>query len=123
MMLGSTRVVRVFAYRAAIDCRKGFDGLFGLVRTQMGHDPMSGDCYLFTNARRTTARVLFWDGTGLCMLSKRLEGSRFGCLWRTDKDGVLKLTMTELALFLEGCRDVGVKQLSPDEYRVKALAG
>ena len=52
MILG-TRSVRVFAYAAPVDLRKGFDGLYGLVVSQLGRDPFSGDCFLFTSRSRT----------------------------------------------------------------------
>ena len=56
-MIGSTRTLRVWAYPAAADLRKGFDGLCGLV-TQRRQDPLAGDCFLFVNRVRTRAKVL-----------------------------------------------------------------
>ena len=66
-MIGSTRQVAVWAYGTAADLRKGFDGLSALVSQGLGRDPLSGDCYLFVNATRKRAKVLLWDGTGLCI--------------------------------------------------------
>ena len=76
-MIGSTRNLRVWAYPAPADLRKGYDGLYGLVVSELGRDPLSGDCFLFTNRVRTRAKVLVWDGTGLCIYQKRLERNRF----------------------------------------------
>jgi transposase len=81
-MIGSTRQVTVWAYGAPADLRKGFDGLSALVTHTLERDPLSGDCYLFVNATRKRAKVLLWDGTGLCIYAKRLEQGRFACLWR-----------------------------------------
>ena len=81
-MIGSTRNLRVLAYPAPADLRKGYNGLSGLVLQDLGRDPLSGDCYLFVNRKRKAAKVLMWDGTGLCIFQKRLEHGRFAALWR-----------------------------------------
>jgi transposase len=121
-MIGSTRTLRVFAYAGPADLRKGFDGLYGLVAGELGRDPLSGDCFLFVNRARTRAKVLVWDGTGLCIYQKRLEEGRFACLWEESSGREVALTMSELALFLEGSRLVGRMSLSPVESGRKALA-
>lgn len=113
-MIGSTRRVRVFAYAAPVDMRKGFEGLSALVREEFARDPLSGELYLFTNRQRKRAKVLHWDGTGLCLYAKRLEKpGRFACLWKTDGTRTIEMTATELALFLEGSELVGRVALSP----------
>jgi transposase len=66
---------------------QGFDGLSGLVTTQLQRDPLSGDCFRFTNRARTRAKVLVWDGTGLCVYHKRLEQGRFAALVPTSSSG------------------------------------
>lgn len=121
MILGTSRAVRVFAYPEAIDLRKGYDGLFGLVKTGLGRDPLSGDVFLFVNKRRRGCKVLVWDGTGLCIFQKRLERGRFAALWREDGK-VVELTASELALFIEGCELVGRRTLSPGIVKPKVLA-
>jgi transposase len=117
-MIGSTRAIRVWARAAPTDLRKGFYGLYELVRTRLGKDPLSGDCYLFVNARRTSAKVLLWDGTGLCVYFKRLEAGRFARLWGGSEGQPLALTQSELALFLEGTRLAGKLPLSPREIKL-----
>ena len=72
MILGTSRALRVFAYPEPVDLRKGYDGLFGLVKTGLGRDPLSGDMFLFVSKRRNSCKVLVWDGTGLCIFQKRL---------------------------------------------------
>jgi transposase len=119
-MIGSTRQVAVWAYGAPADLRKGFDGLSALVTQGLGRDPLSGDCYLFVNAPRKRAKVLLWDGTGLCIYAKRLEQGRFACLWRDATARVVQLTMSELQLFLEGSALVGRVALSPAPFVVGA---
>jgi transposase len=115
-MIGSTRQVAVWAYGAPADLRKGFDGLSAPVSLGLAQDPLSGDCYLFVNATRKRAKVLLWDGTGLCIYAKRLERGRFACLWRDADARVVRLTMSELQLFLEGSTLVGRVALSPAPF-------
>ena len=120
-MIGIWRGGRVYAYAAPADMRKGFEGLSGLVREELKQDPLSGDLYLFVNRRRQRAKVLHWDGTGLCVYAKRLEKGRFACLWREDEEQGLQLSASELQLFLEGSRWVGRIDLSPTHLREKDL--
>ena len=101
--------------------RKGFDGLAAVVTQQLGRDPLSGDVFLFVNRTRKRAKVLLWDGTGLCIYAKRLEKGRFACLWRDREGDTVRLTMSELALFIEGSALVGRVKLSPDEFVFESL--
>jgi transposase len=121
VILGTTRSLRVFAYPEPADLRRGFDGLSGLVSEALGRDPLSGDCFLFTNRLRTRAKVLLYDGTGLCVYHKRLEAGRFACLWERPA-ATLELTVSELALFLEGSRAVGRIPLSPARIAPRGVA-
>ena len=114
-------IQRVFAYGAPVDMRKGFDGLYTLVKESLGRDPLSGDLYLFVSRNRIRAKVLLWDGTGLCVYAKRLEKGRFAELWAVAADGYLSLSASELQLFLEGCQIVGRHPLSPAPLRPKNL--
>jgi len=66
---------------------------------------------------------LLWDGTGLCIYQKRLEQGRFASLWQRERGGVVELTMSELALFLEGSRAMERVKLSPARFIVGALRG
>jgi transposase len=112
---------RVLAYAAPVDMRKGFDGLYALVREGLGQDPLSGELYLFVSRNRIRAKVLLWDGTGLCVYAKRLEQGRFACLWEAGEGGVVRLSASELQLFLEGCALVGRMSLSPPEMTQENL--
>ena len=121
-MIGSTRKVRVWAYSGPADLRKGYDGLCALVRQSMALDPLSGDLFLFANRARDRAKVLTWDGTGLCIYMKRLERGRFASLWELPAEGPLVLTTSELALFLEGSHLAGRVTLVPPDFRFETLA-
>ncbi len=76
-MLGVSPATKIYLGAAAVDMRKGFDGLYGLVRDQLGQDPLSGHLFLFTNRDRTRLKALVWEGSGLWICAKRLEKGRF----------------------------------------------
>jgi transposase len=120
MILGTTRAVRAFACPRPTDLRNGYNGLFGLVKTGLSRDPLSGELFLFVNKRRDACKVLVFDGTGLCIFQKKLPRGRFAKLWREDAVAV-RLTASELALFIEGCDLIGRRALSPDAIVVKPL--
>jgi transposase len=122
-VIGSTRRVRVWACGRPVDLRKGFDGLAHLVRQELGRDPLSGELFLFVSRDRQRAKVLLWDGTGLCIFAKRLERGRFACLWRRGAGAVTTLTMAELQVFLEGSTLVGRVEISPPELELGRREG
>lgn len=120
-MIGSSRAMRVWAYAAPTDMRKSYEGLGAIVRNELGRDIMAGELYLFTNSRRSRAKVLLFDGTGLCIYMKRLDKGHFAKLWKPG-GGALSMTMSELALFLEGSQLVGHRSLSPAAITPEELA-
>ena len=112
-MIGTTRNVRVFACARPIDLRAGYDGLFALARDVLAQDPLSGHAFLFVSKNRKRAKCLYYDGTGLVILMKRLERGRFAAPWARATGGVIEMTMSELALFIEGSKAVLRTPLSP----------
>jgi transposase len=68
--------VRVFVAAEPMDMRGSFDALAGAVR-RLGLDPVDGHLYLFLNRRRRIAKALWFDGSGWCVLAKRLETGSF----------------------------------------------
>ena len=116
------RRVTVYAYTQPVDMRRGFDGLSALVTAGLERDPLNGDVYLFVSRNRVRAKVLHWDGTGLCLYAKRLERGRFAHLWRDDDATPITLTVSELDLFLDGSTLVGRVALSPPVVTEFSLA-
>lgn len=117
-MMATTPQITVWACPEPVNMRKSFDGLFAEARLRMGRDPLAGDMYLFVAANRKQARVLYWDGTGLVIVAKRLEKGRFNAPWDGDREKPWRLTTSELALFLEGSRLVGHYEVSPPPLRL-----
>jgi transposase len=83
-----------------VDFGKGIDGLAMLVRETMGADPFSGTVYVFRSKRADRAKLVFWDGSGVVLVAKRLEEGRF--CWPKVQDGVVRLSAAQLSALLEG---------------------
>ena len=81
--------------------RASYDTLFAKVKGVLNQDPFTGHLFVFINARRTCIKCLFWDGTGLVLLCKRLNGRLFYRINPMYKGEVI-LTAAEFALFFEG---------------------
>lgn len=105
--------VRAYALARPVDMRKGFEGLWGLATQQLGRQVLDGDLFLFVGRDLRRAKVLYFDGTGLCVLHKRLSKGRFAALWRQRHQEQLVMSVVELQLFLQGCDVVGRIPLSP----------
>lgn len=104
-MLALGAATRIYLAVGATDMRKGFDGLFGLVRQRLALEPLSGHLFLFCNRPRTRLKALYWDGSGLWVCAKRLEKGRF--CWPSlggEGEGGPKalINAEELALLLGG---------------------
>lgn len=101
-MFGVGPATRVHLAVGATDMRKGFDGLFGLVRQRLEEDPLSGHLFLFCNRPRTRLKVLFWDGSGLWVCAKRLEKGCFSWPKEVAEGVKASINNEELALLLGG---------------------
>ena len=117
-MIGPTGTVRIMVATRPVDFRKGADGLAALVRETMGADPFCGAVYVFRAKRADRVKLIFWDGTGVVLVAKRLEEGEFR--WPKVQDGVVRLTAAQLQALLEGLDWRRVHQAS--QTRVPAAA-
>ncbi|MGU3361944.1 IS66 family insertion sequence element accessory protein TnpB [Methylobacterium sp. M6A4_1b] len=99
-MIGPTGAMRVMVATKPVDFRKGAEGLAALVRESLGADPFSGAVYVFRARRADRVKLVYFDGTGVCLLSKRLEDGKF--CWPAVTDGVVRLSAAQLQALLEG---------------------
>ena len=101
-MFGFGPATRIYVATGSTDMRKGFNGLYGLVRDRLECDPASGHVFLFTNARRNRLKLLVYDHSGLWICSKKLDGGRFR--WPGAETSATKIVLSheELALLLGG---------------------
>lgn len=101
-MLALSPATRIFLAVGATDMRKGFNGLSDLARHRLESDPTSGHLFVFCNRRRTRLKVLYWDGSGLWLCTKRLEKGRFS--WPQPEAGEAKVSLgaEELMMLVGG---------------------
>lgn len=102
-MLSFTGGLKVFVALEPVDLRKSFSGLEGLVSERLGEDLRTGALFVFTNRRHTRLKILYFDGTGLWLLIKRLEKGTFAWPKVVDPQKVkLKLAPEALAMLTDG---------------------
>jgi len=112
-LFGLGLATKIYVAVEAVDMRKGFDGLYGLVRDQLGQDPLSGHLFLFSNRTRTRLKALVWDGSGLWVCAKRLEKGRFRWPGATEKQRSVSMRTEELAMLVNG---LDLKQTQPRKW-------
>jgi transposase len=94
--------VRVYLACGVTDMRKGMAGLAMLVQQGLAEDPFSGALYAFRGRRAGLIKLLWHDGIGLCMRTKKLEQGQF--IWpSTSSGGRIALTSSQLTALLDGC--------------------
>ena len=92
--------VRVLVATKPVDFRNGMDGLAAYVQHELQADPFCGVVYVFRAKRADKVKLLFWDQTGLVLVTKRLQDGRFR--WPAVVDGVIRLSPAQLSALLEG---------------------
>ena len=91
---------RIWIAAGVTDMRRGFDGLSAQVQTVLDQQPFSGHVFAFRGRRGDIVKLLWWDGDGLCLFSKRLERGRF--IWPKADSGTVSLSRAQLSMLLEG---------------------
>jgi len=91
---------KIWIAAGVTDLRRGFTGLSATIQTALKENPFSGHVFVFRGRRGDLIKMLWWDGDGLCLFSKRLERGRF--IWPQATDGTAMLTRAQLSMLLEG---------------------
>ncbi len=107
-MLSIPPTVSIFLYTEPTDLRKGFDGLSGIVRSELAADPLDGSLFLFINRRRDRLKILHFDGSGYWLYYKLLEAGTFEVIGAEDK--CISIDSTQLAMLLGGVSLARVKR-------------
>ena len=110
--------VKVHLALGYTDMRKGMDGLAVLVQETLKQDPFSGHLFCFRGKKSWMLKILFWDGNGLCLYSKRLARGSFVWLRMQQPVGTVPLTPAQLAMLIEG-----IDWRAPERTWTPALAG
>ena len=115
-MIGLNRRTNIYVAKGPTDMRASYDTLFLKVKSILGQDPFSGHLFVFLNAKRTSCKCLYYDGTGLVIISKRLEKGLFAKINPYYSKDIV-LTQAEFNLFFEGA-DLNKRFIeSPIEYK------
>lgn len=101
-MIVAPTSVKVYIACGATDMRKGIDGLATLIQEVLLHDPFAGHLFAFRGGKANLIKILFWDGNGLCLFTKRLDQGGFIWPRADDPGGKLVLTSAQLSLLIEG---------------------
>lgn len=99
-MIGPPTGTRIWIVAGFTSMRKGINGLAALVQTALTEDPFSGQVFIFRGRCGDMVKVLWFDGDGMCLFTKRLERGRF--VWPHAPDGTVSLTRAQLSMLLEG---------------------
>ena len=107
-MFSLTSSHRFEYYCQPCDMRKGFDSLYGLVRNELGRNPLDGDVFVFLNKPRNTIKLLHWERDGLVIYHKRLEKGTFPP--PQIEANQTQIRWPELVLMLEGITATKLKR-------------
>ena len=110
-MIGPSGNIRVLVATKPVDFRKGMDGLAALVEGYLRDDPFSGTVFVFRAKRADRVKLIWWDGSGLCLFAKRLEQGGFR--WPRIEDGMIRLSAAQLAALIEGMEWTRVQSVEP----------
>jgi transposase len=94
--------VKVHLAPGFTDLRRGLDGLAVMVEQLLEQDPFSGHMFVFRGRRTDMIKILFWDGTGLCLFTKRLEDGCFPWPIASEQDVTVPISSAQLSILLEG---------------------
>lgn len=110
--------LKIYMATRPVDFRRGLDGLAACVQEMLGLDPYCGSAFVFRAKRADRIKILVWDRTGLVLVQKRLEGSKF--VWPQVRDGVMRMSPAMFAALFEG---LDWRLVRPEEARRPQLAG
>jgi len=109
-MLGLGTEHRYYYYMNAVDMRKGFNGLSGLVSEHLEQERGRNVVYAFINKQRNKLKLLHWRPGGFVLYYKRLEKGVFELPKYDISDGLIVLTYTEMIMILDGISIVNTKK-------------
>lgn len=99
-MLALTPATRIFVAVAPVDLRRSFEGLSAHVQTVLEQQVIAGGWFVFTNRRRNRLKILWWDGSGLWLATKRLERGCFS--WPAGEGASVGLRPEQLSALITG---------------------
>ncbi|MER9076722.1 IS66 family insertion sequence element accessory protein TnpB [Mesorhizobium sp. M0904] len=117
-MIAPGNDLKIYVATRPVDFRRGMDGLALAVQEMLGLDPYCGAAFVFRAKRADRIKIFVWDRTGLVLVHKRLEGSKF--VWPQVRDGVMRMSPAMFAALFEG---LDWRLVRPERARRPQLAG
>lgn len=111
------QALKIYIATEPVDFRKGMDGLAGYVATHYELDPFSEAVFIFRSKTADKIKVLAWDGTGMVLIQKRLDGRKF--IWPAMSRGAISISRTQFEALFEG---VDWRRIVPPRYSKPAVA-
>jgi transposase len=99
-MISPSNTFKVYIANQPVDFRKGMDGLAAIVQNEFELDPFSGALFVFRSKRADRMKVVVWDGTGLVLIYKRIEGKGF--VWPRVSDGTMTISKAQFEALFDG---------------------
>ncbi|RAU18723.1 IS66 family insertion sequence hypothetical protein [Nitrincola tibetensis] len=115
-MFAPGNLARIWLCTQPTDMRKSFQGLSALVKNQLNHNPLSGQYFVFVNRRKTQMKVLYFEPSGYCLWSKRLEQGQFRV--SASASGQRPLSWTDLQLILDGIEVQKIRQYKRYQHSI-----
>ena len=115
-MIPPSPSMRIYLACGATDMRKGFNGLAVMAQEVLRKNPHSGALFAFRGKRGDLVKLLWYDGQGMCLFSKRMDRGKF--VWPVTKAGKVHLSSAQLSMLLEG-----IDWRRPERTDASLLAG
>ncbi|MEP3846060.1 MAG: IS66 family insertion sequence element accessory protein TnpB [Paracoccaceae bacterium] len=99
-MISLANSFKIYIANAPVDFRKGMDGLAAIVVNEFDLDPFDGALFVFRSKRADRLKIIVWDGTGLVLVHKRIEGQGF--VWPRISDGTISISKAQFEALFDG---------------------
>lgn len=99
-MIAPSNGFKIYVANHPVDFRKGMDGLAQIVQNEFDLDPFSGALFVFRSKRADRLKIVVWDGSGLVLVYKRIEGNGF--VWPRVSDGTITITKAQFEALFDG---------------------
>lgn len=99
-MISPSNTFKIYIANQPVDFRKGMDGLAAIVQNEFELDPFSGALFVFRSKRADRMKIVVWDGTGLVLIYKRIEGKGF--IWPRVSDGTITISKAQFEALFDG---------------------
>jgi transposase len=123
-MISLANSFKIYVANSPVDFRKGMDGLAAIVVNEFDLDPFDGAIFVFRSKRADRLKIIVWDGTGLVLVHKRIEGKGF--VWPRISDGTISISKAQFEALFDGLNWKSIserKTFHPSQAEQKVMTG